>query len=182
LHPQPTPDTPTLSLHDALPILATRAAMKSPKRAPARELLPAPERFNVADAVFVAALLALALLLMARTGSQRGVELMPWPDGLEYAATAVNMDRGLGPVLHFGGYSYPSRYSQGYPLILAIAWPLVGHDPAKLHFATILTGLLAIAITYLLCLRLFGRVSAALSTLVVALSPIILTYSTLVLS
>ena len=43
---------------------------------------------------------------------------MPWPDGLEYAASAVNLANGRGAVLHFGGYTYPSRYTAGYPLIL----------------------------------------------------------------
>ena len=44
---------------------------------------------------------------------------MPWPDGLEYAASGVNLANGRGAVLHFGGYTYPSRYTAGYPLILA---------------------------------------------------------------
>ncbi len=128
------------------------------------------------------AILALATLLMVRSGSRRGSELMPWPDGLEYAAAAVNIDNGLGPVLHFGGYSYPSRYTEGYPLILAVVWPLTGANPARLYLATVATGLLAIGALYLLVFKMFGRLSAALSATILALSPIFLTYSTLVLS
>ena len=107
---------------------------------------------------------------------------MPWPDGLEYAAAAVNIDRGLGPVLHFGGYSYPSRYTEGYPLMLAVAWPATGFNPARLYLATLALGLLAIVAMYLLTLAVFSRVAAAVSALVLALSPVVLTYSTLVLS
>ncbi len=120
--------------------------------------------------------------MMARSGSRRGVELMPWPDGVEYAAQAVNLDSGLGPVLHFGGYSYPSRYTEGYPLILAVAWPLVGHHVRRLFVVTMAMGLVAIAAMYLLALWLFGRASAAAAAIILSLSPVFLTYSTLVLS
>jgi 4-amino-4-deoxy-L-arabinose transferase-like glycosyltransferase len=107
---------------------------------------------------------------------------MPWPDGLEYAAQAVNLDQGRGAVLHFGGYSYPSRYPEGYPLILAAALPIIGHDVARLHAVTIAIGLCAIVAIYLLALKLFGRSSAILAAVLLALSPVFVTYSTLVLS
>ena len=77
-------------------------------------------------------LLTLALFMMARVGLRRGMDLMPWPDGLEYAAAAVNLDRGLGPVLHFAGYTYPSRYTEGYPLILAAAYRILGRHVERL--------------------------------------------------
>ncbi|MDO8434683.1 MAG: glycosyltransferase family 39 protein [Candidatus Binatus sp.] len=156
--------------------------MKSSGRDAPQTAAMARQHLGAIDALVLAALLALALLLMVRSGSRRGVELMPWPDGLEYAASAVNIDRGLGPVLHFGSYSYPSRYTEGYPLILAIAWPLTASDPARLYFATIAMGLLAIAAIYALTFRMFGRLSAALATSMLALSPVVLSYSTLVLS
>jgi len=119
---------------------------------------------------------------MARSGARRGVELMPWPDGLEYAAQAVNLDRGMGPVLHFGGYSYPSRYPEGYPLILAAAFPMVGHEVSRLFLATMSMGVVAIVGLYVLAFKLFGRASATAAALVLCLSPVFLTYSTLVLS
>ncbi|MDB5107872.1 MAG: hypothetical protein JWM69_813 [Candidatus Binatus sp.] len=152
------------------------------KRPPILAAPDAREHFKAVDALVLIAIVMLAFFLMARGGSRRGAELMPWPDGLEYAAAARNIDHGLGPVLHFGGYSYPSRYTEGYPLILAAAWPLVGGNPAHLYLATIAIGVLAIIAMYLLTLRMFGRLSAAFSTLILALSPVVLTYSTLVLS
>jgi len=136
----------------------------------------------VRDVITLAILLALAFLMMMRLGSRRGAELMPWPDGLEYAAQAVNLDRGRGAVLHFGGYSYPSRYPQGYPLILAAALPIIGHDVALLYAVTIAIGLCAIVAVYLLALKLFDRLSAALAAVLLALCPVFITYSTLVLS
>jgi len=142
----------------------------------------AGERFGARDAMALALVLALAFIMMARVGSRRGIELMPWPDGLEYAAQAVNLDNGRGPVLHFGGYSYPSRYTEGYPLILAAALPIVGHDVARLFTVTIAIGLCAIVAIYVLALKLFGRPSAIVAAVLLALCPVFLTYSTLVLS
>ncbi len=127
-------------------------------------------------------LLTLALFMMARSGFRRGMELMPWPDGLEYAAAAVNLDRGLGPVLHFGGYSYPSRYTEGYPLILAAAYPILGRHVELLCLATVAMGLIAIVALYILAFRMFGRRSALASCALLAMSPVFITYSTLVLS
>ncbi|MGO9607932.1 MAG: glycosyltransferase family 39 protein [Candidatus Binataceae bacterium] len=154
----------------------------SPKRTSPPATALAGERFGARDAIALAIVLAVAFILMARAGSRRGIELMPWPDGLEYAAQAVNLNDGRGPVMHFGGYSYPSRYTEGYPLILAAALPIVGHDIARLYTLTIAMGLLAIVAIYLLALKLFGRPSAIVAAVMLALSPVFITYSTLVLS
>ncbi len=126
--------------------------------------------------------LGLAILLMVQSGFKRAEELMPWPDGLEYAAAAVNLDLGKGGTLHFGGYSYPSRYAEGYPLILAAAWPLLGHDVANFGYASVALGMLAIVGLYVLTLELFGRAAAIVASVLLACSPIFITYSTLVLS
>ncbi len=161
---------------------SARASAESSRRTREPEPASARASFKLIDFAILGAISVFVAILMARGGSRRGVELMPWPDGVEYAAQAVNIDRGLGPVLHFGGYSYPSRYTEGYPLILAAAWPLVGHDVARLFLATMATGLVAIVAIYILVLRLFGRASAVAAALILALSPVFLTYSTLVLS
>ena len=104
------------------------------------------------------------------------------PDAVEYAATAVNLDRGLGPVLHFGGITYPSRYTIGYPLILAAAYPLLGNRAERLWLVTALLGLVAIAGLYILTLGAFDRPSAILAGLLLAASPHFLMLSTCVLS
>lgn len=134
------------------------------------------------DALLIAALLALAVALFARTGFQRGTELLPFPDSLEYATLAVNMDRGIGPMLHFGGYSYPPRYTLGYPLMLAAAYPMVGEKPENLCLVTALTGLAAIVALYLLALWTFGRPSAFFAAAMLATSPLFVGYSTYVMS
>ena len=104
------------------------------------------------------------------------------PDAVEYAAIAVDLDRGLGPVLHFGGNSYPARYTIGYPLMLAAAYPLLGRRPERLCIVTALTALIAIAGLYILTLWAFGRPSAVLAGLLLATSPHFLGLSTCVMS
>ena len=139
-------------------------------------------RFERIDAVLLALLLGFALLLIVRTGSANGQELWPMADAVEYAAIAVNLDRGLGPVLHFGGISYPCRFTIGYPLILAAAYPLLGRKPERLFLVTALTALIAIAGLYILTLWTFDRPSAILAGLLLATSPHFLGLSTCVLS
>src|SRR3984957_20705763 len=80
------------------------------------------------DGLIVTAILALTAVMIRSTGLRRGFELMPWPDGLEYAAAGTNLAVGRGAVLHLGGYTYPSRYTGGYPLILEFFYRLNGTD------------------------------------------------------
>jgi len=143
---------------------------------------PSVFRFQRIDAAILALVLGFALLLIASTGFANGQELFSMPDGIEYAAIAVNLDRGLGPVLHFGGNSYPCRYTIGYPLILAAAYPLLGRRPERLCLVTALTALVAIAGLYILTLWAFDRPSAILAGLLLATSPHFLGLSTCVLS
>jgi 4-amino-4-deoxy-L-arabinose transferase-like glycosyltransferase len=139
-------------------------------------------RFKAIDALLVSFLLGLAMLLIADSGFVSGPELWPMPDAVEYAALAVNLDRGLGPVLHFGGNTYPSRYTIGYPLILAAAYPTLGRRPERLCLVTALTALIAIAGLYVLTSWIFDRPSAILAGLLLATSPHFLGLSTCVLS
>jgi 4-amino-4-deoxy-L-arabinose transferase-like glycosyltransferase len=134
------------------------------------------------DGAILALLLSFELLLIVRTGFAAGQELWPMPDGVEYTAIAVNLDRGLGPVLHFGGNTYPARYTIGYPLILAAAYPLLGHRPERLCLVTALTALVAMAGLYILTLWAFDRPSAILAGLLLATSPRFLGSSTYILS
>src|ERR1700730_10562622 len=113
--------------------------------------------FERIDAAILGLVLGFALLLIASTGFANGQELWPMPDGVEYAAVAVNLDRGLGPVLHFAENSYPPRYTIGYPLILAAAYPLLGDRPERLCIVTALTAFVVIAGLYLLTAWMFDR-------------------------
>src|ERR1700688_760180 len=133
------------------------------------------------DWMIVAAVLILTYVMATSAGLRRGVELMPWPDGLEYAASGVNLANGRGAVLHFGGYTYPSRYTAGYPLILAFFHRLYGGQFRPLNAALIL-GMLSLFGVFMLARGHFWLLSATVAALLLALSPVFITYSTLVMS
>ena len=123
----------------------------------------------------------LVILMVSSAGSRRGLELMPWPDGLEYAASAVNLASGRGPVLHFGGYIYPSRYTAGYPLILEpfCRGSISQHPP---FLVTAALGMISVFIIFVLAVWAFGRAAGVTAAFLLALSPIFITYSSLVMS
>ncbi len=133
------------------------------------------------DWIIVAAILILTFVMATSAGVRRGVELMPWPDGLEYAASGMNLANGRGAVLHFGGYTYPSRYTAGYPLILAFFHHLYGAEFRPLNTALIL-GMLSVFGVFMLARGQFWRLAATVAALLLALSPVFITYSSLVMS
>jgi Dolichyl-phosphate-mannose-protein mannosyltransferase len=139
---------------------------------------------NFVDVVILAAVLLLKNVTTGFTVSRRAVELMPWPDGLEYAAAAVNLAHGRGAVLHFGGYTYPSRYTGGYPLILEFYYRLSsGLVPVSLFSLGSWTlGMLSVLIIFVLARWFFGRIAAVIAAVTLMLSPVFITYSSLVMS
>jgi len=136
----------------------------------------------VLDGVIVVAMFALAVLVVVVAASRRSIELMPWPDGLEYAASAVNLASGRGAVLHFGGYTYPSRYSAGYPLILANLYRSKVRYVWALYIASLFIGAMSVTAIFSLANQVFGRAAAIVGALLLALSPVFITYSSLVMS
>ena len=108
----------------------------------------------------LAAIELLVIVMVKSAGLRRGLELMPWPDGLEYAASAVNLAAGRGAVLHFGGYSYPSRYTGGYPLILEFFHRVFG-EHLPLLFASLFLGMLSVFGMFMLVRRPFGRAAGS---------------------
>jgi len=133
------------------------------------------------DGIIVAAILALTAVMIKSAGLRRGFELMPWPDGLEYAASGRNLAIGRGAMLHFGGYTYPSRYTGGYPLILEFFYRLNGADFPALY-ATMTLGMISVFGVYMLTRGQFWRLAAAIAALLLTLSPVFITYSSLVMS
>lgn len=172
--------------HSRREAIAVKPRSSPASSEPARESRDAPQssvfRLQAVDAAILAILLGFALLLIAGSGFANGQQLEPMPDAVEYTAVAMNLDRGLGPVLHFGGNTYPSRYTIGYPLMLAAAWPLLGRRPERLCLVTALTALVTIAGLYILTLKAFDRPSAALAGLLLAASPYFIGLSTFVMS
>src|ERR1700689_4940332 len=120
--------------------------------------------------------------LATPTGIRRACELMPWPDGLEYAAAALNLTKGRGPVLHFAGYTYPSRYTAGYPLLLEFFSRLFSRQVPVLFVPTFVMALLTMLVVFYLARMWVGRAAGPIATLLLVLSPVFITYSMLVMS
>src|SRR5271170_194535 len=130
------------------------------------------------DAIAILAIWLLSNAMAKSGGLRRGYELMPWPDGLEYAASAVNLANGRGAVLHFGGYTYPSRYTGGYPLILKYV-TFTGVPP---FFISMVLGGASIIGIFLLVRSLLGHAAGVTAALLLAFSPVFITYSSLAMS
>jgi Dolichyl-phosphate-mannose-protein mannosyltransferase len=112
----------------------------------------------------------------------RGCELMPWPDGLEYAASALNLAKGRGAVLHFGGYTYPSRYTAGYPLLLEFFSFFLSRQALMLWAPTFMMALLSILLIFFVGRSWIGRATGLIAALLLVYSPVFITYSNLVMS
>ena len=151
---------------------------KSSKQ-PVASGLPESSRGFLGFAVLFAIVLLMSLTTLF-AGWRRGEELMPWPDGLEYAAAATNLAKGRGAVLHFGGYTYPSRYTGGYPLILEFFYRVSGADFRP--YTSLILGMLAVLGLFMLTRAQFRGLAAAIAALLLALSPVFITYSSLVMS
>ncbi|HEY6299953.1 MAG TPA: glycosyltransferase family 39 protein [Candidatus Binatus sp.] len=120
--------------------------------------------------------------LVTSTGLRRAMELMPWPDGLEYSAAALNLTKGRGPVLHFGGYTYPSRYTAGYPLLLEFFSRLFSRQAPLLWVPTFVIAEITLLVVFYLARMWTGRAAGLIAALMLVLSPIFITYSMLVMS
>ena len=84
-------------------------------------------------------------------------------------------------MLHFAGYTYPSRYTGGYPLILEFFYRLHGAD-FELFYASMILGMLSVFGIFMLTRGQFWRLAATVAGLLLALSPVFITYSSLVMS
>ena len=140
-----------------------------------------PEMPSAPEWGILLAIELLVVVMVRSAGSRRGLELMPWPDGLEYAASAVNLAKGRGAVLHFGGYTYPSRYTGGYPLILEfLRHGAISRNPPFLVSTAL--GMVSIFGVFWLARAMLGRTAGAIAPLLVAFSPVFITYSSLAMS
>src|SRR5277367_2813926 len=119
-----------------------------------------PEMPSAPEWGILLAIELLVVVMVRSAGSRRGLELMPWPDGLEYAASAVNPAKGRGAVLHFGGYTYPSRYTGGYPLILEFFRRVFGGNVSLLPDASAVIAMLSVLAIFFLARMVHGRLAS----------------------
>jgi len=106
----------------------------------------------------------------------------PFPDALEYAASAVSLAEGRGLVMPMGSGVYPPRYPYGFPALLAGAH-LAGLPELRFHLVNFVLGLLLVLIVHALSRRAGAGPGAALfAAAIVATSPQLIDLSFRVLS
>jgi len=131
-----------------------------------------------------AALLAVLVLgaWLRWTPREAAADLRPWPDALEYEATAQSLLEGRGYLLWIGDAAFPPRYPPGLPLLIASATPVVGTEPGSGVRVVLACALVAIAGTYALAHAAAGPAAGVVAALVVATSPLHAFWSTAVMS
>ena len=157
----------------------SRAKSSKAPSASTERVSPIP---TILELIAIFAIAGLSERMTGSAGWRRGLELMPWPDGLEYAASGVNLAKGRGAVLHFGGYTYPSRYTGGYPLLLEFFYRQYGGRVSALAVASATLAMLSVLSIFVLENRRPGRGAGLIAASLLALSPVFITYSTLVMS
>jgi hypothetical protein len=107
----------------------------------------------------------------------------PLPDAIEYAVGAANLDAGRGLTVTVNGHAIPSRYPPGFPLLIALAYRLLGRDLANAYYVSIGLGAAAIVLVFLLARALFREPGVARwSTFFLATSSLMLSFAPLVMT
>jgi 4-amino-4-deoxy-L-arabinose transferase-like glycosyltransferase len=83
-------------------------------------------------------------------------DLTPWPDAVEYVFSAHNLSENGRFAIFINGVELPSRYSLGYPLLLAPFYKLTGADYSGAIYLTLLLDLAQVGLVYWLGRRIFG--------------------------
>src|SRR4029077_11719690 len=94
----------------------------------------------------------------------------------------MNLASGRGAVLHFGGYTYPSRYTAGYPLLLEFYYSIFGLKVDRFFTFSQMAGFVSATSIFIGARQLFGRAAGTIAALLLVLSPVLITYSMLVMS
>lgn len=126
--------------------------------------------------------LGLILLIAAGLRFYQLAELMPFigDQGYDYLAALNGVKNDSWPLL--GIPSSVPRFRQGplYVWLLMVLIKWIGFDPVYGGIAAAVIGLLAVAMTYYLADKAFGRLAAVAAGLIMAVSPLAVTQSRLV--
>jgi hypothetical protein len=109
-------------------------------------------------------------------------DLRPWPDALEYEEVARSLASGRGYLLWIGNLAYPPRYAPGMSLLIAASLPLVGDAPGCGIWVVLAGAAVAIGGTYLLVYGVAGRAAGLVAALLIATSPLHVSWSRAVMS
>jgi 4-amino-4-deoxy-L-arabinose transferase-like glycosyltransferase len=129
--------------------------------------------------------LAAVLALAAGIGwlpPEHAGDLRPRADALEYEETARNLAEGKGYWLFVAGEQYPPQHSFGFPLLLAPVLYFGDETPGAGVLVVLACALVTVAATWSLARTAGGPVAALAAALIVALSPLHVRSSQMVMS
>jgi 4-amino-4-deoxy-L-arabinose transferase-like glycosyltransferase len=86
-------------------------------------------------------------------------------DGVDYAVSAVNLLEHGKPFISAYGHYFPSTHPFGTSLLMLPAYALFGHNPGNGIYAILICALLTIALTYIIGVRLGGRLCGCFAAL-----------------
>lgn len=135
-------------------------------------------------------LLAIAALLVALGAGARlrwmtpvdASDLRVCPDALEYEEAAANLAHGEGYYLVVAGKKYPPRYPPGFSMLLVPVLLLSDDIPGSGIPGVLVAALLGILVMWRLGARAGGRSGAGIGALLLALSPLHVHWSRMVMS
>src|SRR6266849_1425017 len=122
-----------------------------------------------------------ALIAVSSAPRGNGKNLQFRADALDYAAVAHRLAAGEPPAVPLGNRTYPTRFPLGFPMLLAPA-VFVGMPPHELWRVSATAAVAGVGVTYVAALFLTGALSAAVSALLLGLSPLYLQYATMTMS
>ncbi|MBI4436817.1 MAG: glycosyltransferase family 39 protein [Candidatus Omnitrophica bacterium] len=128
-------------------------------------------------------MILLGAALLRAISPDQAEERLIIPDGLEYAVSSVNFVRGMGYVLVINGASYPPRYYPfGYPLCLAPFYFFLGEKLGNGVFCTFSFSMGTLLLLFFLTRKLFGEKVALWATFFLALSPLHIYWSRVIMA
>ncbi len=104
------------------------------------------------------------------------------PDCGQYATAGYNLAHGKGLWIYINDLKLPLNYPCGFPMILALFYLLTGAALHQAIYVVLAFSLVSILLVYLFARRIFGPATAILSSLLLAVSPLYVGYSQVLIS
>jgi len=104
------------------------------------------------------------------------------PDCGQYAIAGYNLAHGKGLWIYINDLKLPLNYPCGFPMILALFYLLTDAALHQAIYVVLAFSLVSILLVYLFARRMFGPPTALLSSLLLAVSPLYVGYSQVLIS
>ncbi len=98
------------------------------------------------------------------------LDIPNWPDSAEYAMSARSISESGRFAIAINGLELPTRYSLGYPLLIALVYKLFGPAYPQAIYVTLGLDLLQIVLVYVIARKLFGRWAGLLAAALIVVS------------